>query len=357
MSVYKCNKYLNKIKDTKISSDKFKYYLDKLNYWYNQYGGENPNDEIIINNIINAIEKNNYQKIEYLLNKFKIKYNVPDFRNKKFINLLLLKAIQKLLQKGINDKNTKIIELLIKNGANINYQSEDGDDTILMNAINEKTNIDIINFLIKKGADKKIRNFYSNTAYTLAIKRCNKICKKKCNIICIEKCNRPCNELFELLKLQMTDFDQKIQYDYIIYFTNFLVYIFNNHSIKLNDELKKNYVDEYNIYIKTKNKYIPLTMEKYDKTNSDFITYFFVIINSFYKERNIIYKEINIIYNILKNMINTLLNIDPYIFQFNILIKDNTNHNIIQNKFWIQNIKELLIKTVENNNEFKELIK
>jgi len=38
MSNAKCAKYLNKLSNTSVDSDKFKIYLTKLNYWYNQIG-------------------------------------------------------------------------------------------------------------------------------------------------------------------------------------------------------------------------------------------------------------------------------------------------------------------------------
>ena len=39
MTLNKCNKYINKLANTSINSDKFQLYLNKLNYWYDQTGG------------------------------------------------------------------------------------------------------------------------------------------------------------------------------------------------------------------------------------------------------------------------------------------------------------------------------
>lgn len=40
MSLQKCQKYLTKLSSISLEDDKFGLYLDKLNYWYNQYGGK-----------------------------------------------------------------------------------------------------------------------------------------------------------------------------------------------------------------------------------------------------------------------------------------------------------------------------
>jgi hypothetical protein len=36
---HKISKYLNKLSNENIQSEKFGLYLTKLNYWYQQYGG------------------------------------------------------------------------------------------------------------------------------------------------------------------------------------------------------------------------------------------------------------------------------------------------------------------------------
>ena len=41
METYKIQKYLSKLSTEPFESDNFKLYLDKINYWYNQYGGKN----------------------------------------------------------------------------------------------------------------------------------------------------------------------------------------------------------------------------------------------------------------------------------------------------------------------------
>jgi len=38
----KCQKYLNKLANTDVNDSKFGLYLTKLNYWYEQVGGDIP---------------------------------------------------------------------------------------------------------------------------------------------------------------------------------------------------------------------------------------------------------------------------------------------------------------------------
>ena len=67
MSLEKCQKYLYKLSNTNVNDDKFRLYLTKLNYWYEQNGGEkNFCKEFLsekhcllsLNNILEKISKN-----------------------------------------------------------------------------------------------------------------------------------------------------------------------------------------------------------------------------------------------------------------------------------------------------------
>ncbi len=71
------------------------------------------------------------------------------------------------LNHAVNYERTKLVDYLIKKGANVNALY-DGDYTPLMSAIDRK-NIELINILLKNGADINKVDKFGNTAIMKAV--------------------------------------------------------------------------------------------------------------------------------------------------------------------------------------------
>ncbi len=69
-----------------------------------------------------------------------------------------------LMEASILNKNPKVIEVLIKDGADVNVRLKDDGRTALMLAIMNNKNSEIIEVLLKHGADVKARDEDGSTA-------------------------------------------------------------------------------------------------------------------------------------------------------------------------------------------------
>jgi len=164
MIINKCNKYLYKLNNTSINDIKFKIYLKKLNYWYNQQIGGNMRWPQIIQSIdqknetefdkeiatykaslktaiFNGSDVDNNVKIKELFEKL---VNCPDSMKKKaFENFDNLRS--NAYHVAINTKNKDIIKMVLDNVGGSNISS-----TNISNAISNSIDTDLIEQLIKK---------------------------------------------------------------------------------------------------------------------------------------------------------------------------------------------------------------
>lgn len=117
--------------------------------------------------LIEAVKKKDIEKVKELLNK-----GVDDIDKKDKYNMNpLLHAAEQ--------SSTEIMELLLKNGANVNIQGYSNGLTALFFAVHE-CNIEAIKLLLQFGADVNIKNAFKETILQWAI---SSNCKEKLEIM------------------------------------------------------------------------------------------------------------------------------------------------------------------------------
>jgi ankyrin repeat protein len=121
--------------------------------------GADVNAKLYGKSVLSWAEKNNEQEIvSFLSEKGGEAWEITPLVANNFGNLLIEAA---------RDGRTGIAEQLIKNGANIDKQTESSETTALM-AASQEGNLEIVNLLLKRGADLDIKNFEGDTALLCA---------------------------------------------------------------------------------------------------------------------------------------------------------------------------------------------
>lgn len=103
---HKISKYLNKLSNENIQSEKFGLYLTKLNYWYQQYGGAKNKTENEKKDILKNIDElYTLIKFPYKSETFKVDYD-------EFIKIVNTKDIE--YSKKVNEVKKNLIIIINK---------------------------------------------------------------------------------------------------------------------------------------------------------------------------------------------------------------------------------------------------
>jgi len=156
--------------------------------------GINKFESILDRQLLNAVDKNDIEKVKKLISKGALSDSSSNYTEKKhgwfygdvyYLNLVKsVKIAQELINKGLDvnfqsgysneapihaatrKENIPLVKLLLKSGAIVNAINNSGK-TALHIAVN-KSNLNLLDLLIKNGADINITDNYGTTAYAIA---------------------------------------------------------------------------------------------------------------------------------------------------------------------------------------------
>ena len=110
--------------------------------------------------------KDNFGITPFYLAMKKEQNNIISFFQKNIAFLDIKKNHGETLHVAIQQRNDKIINLLVKNGAPINFQDEDGN-TCLHHVVYSNPNVKLYDYLIRNGANSQIKNKLNKTPHQL----------------------------------------------------------------------------------------------------------------------------------------------------------------------------------------------
>jgi ankyrin repeat protein len=151
----------------------FKKGLKVETYNFNKDVKEKEKYEAKIAKIIDELNLSEVSKVLLSRDIEELKILISENRDFSYINIIDL-IIKETILNTENPYSYEFIELILKNGANINWQNEDGNTALIFCCVHKSE--EFVNLLLTYGADKNIKNNKGHDAFDIAyFKGCKEI--------------------------------------------------------------------------------------------------------------------------------------------------------------------------------------